>query len=89
MGAPFQRLLYPLPLAAVGALIDGTGPDHTVVVRSTLPMSGPDALAALRGERADAPSIVTNPEFMREGSALRDFEKPGRVVAGNLDSPPS
>ena len=71
-------------LAAVGALIDRTGPDHTVVVRSTLPMSGPDALAALRGERPDAPSIVTNPEFMREGSALRDFEKPGRVVVGWL-----
>ena len=46
-------------LAAVGALLDGTGPDHTVIVRSTLPMAGPDALAALRGERSDAPSIVT------------------------------
>jgi UDPglucose 6-dehydrogenase len=71
-------------LAAVGALLDGTGPDHTVIVRSTLPMAGPGALAALRGERSDAPSIVTNPEFMREGSALRDFEKPGRVVVGWL-----
>jgi UDPglucose 6-dehydrogenase len=71
-------------LAAVGALIEATGPDHTVVVRSTLPMSGPDALATVRGERPNAPSIVTNPEFMREGSALRDFEKPGRVVVGWL-----
>ena len=71
-------------LAAVGGLIDACGPEHTVVVRSTLPMAGPDALAALRGDGAGSPSIVTNPEFMREGSALRDFEKPGRVVVGWL-----
>ena len=64
-----------------------TGPGR--ITRSSCarpcPWPGPDALAALRGERSDAPSIVTNPEFMREGSALRDFEKPGRVVVGWLD----
>ena len=72
-------------LAAVGSLLERTGRDHTIVLRSTLPMSGPDALAALRGDRPDAPAIVTNPEFMREGAALRDFEKPGRVIAGWLE----
>jgi UDPglucose 6-dehydrogenase len=69
---------------AVGALLDVTGPDHVIVVRSTLPMSGPDALLRLRARQGSA-SIVTNPEFMREGSALRDFEKPGRIVAGWLE----
>jgi UDPglucose 6-dehydrogenase len=72
-------------LAAVAGVIDATGPDHTVVVRSTLPLAGPGALRALRGEKSGAPAIVTNPEFMREGSALRDFEKPGRIVAGWLE----
>lgn len=69
----------------VGGLLDATGPDHTIVVRSTLPMSGPTELIQLRGARGGAASIVTNPEFMREGSALRDFEKPGRIVAGWLE----
>lgn len=69
--------------AAVRALLDQTGPEHTIVIRSTMPVSGPAALAALRGGRPTA--IVTNPEFMREGSALRDFEKPDRIVVGWLE----
>jgi UDPglucose 6-dehydrogenase len=72
-------------LAAVKSLIEATGPEHTIVVRSTLPLAGPGALRALRGHAPGTPAIVTNPEFMREGSALRDFEKPGRVVAGWLE----
>jgi nucleotide sugar dehydrogenase len=69
---------------AVGQLLAITGAEHTIVVRSTLPLSGPAALDRLRGDRADAPAIVTNPEFMREGSALRDFARPGRIVTGWL-----
>lgn len=80
--------------AAVRDLLRRVGPDHVVVVRSTLPMAGPAALLAVRGgaEAAEGPgggasgaAIVTNPEFMREGSALRDFERPGRIVAGWLE----
>jgi UDPglucose 6-dehydrogenase len=70
---------------AVGDLLDATGPDHAIVVRSTLPMSGPADLIALRNARRGEAAIVTNPEFMREGSALRDFEKPGRIIAGWLE----
>ena len=69
----------------VGALLDATGPDHTIVVRSTLPMSGPAELIELRAARRGEAAIVTTPEFMREGSALRDFDKPGRIVTGWLE----
>ena len=79
----------PLALDHVETVVDGlldvTGPDHTIVIRSTLPMSGPAALLELRARRAGGASIVTNPEFMREGTALRDFEQPGRIVAGWLE----
>jgi UDPglucose 6-dehydrogenase len=34
---------------------------------------------------ADRPSIVTNPEFMREGQAIEDFDRPNRVVTGWLE----
>jgi UDPglucose 6-dehydrogenase len=68
--------------AAVARLLDATDAGHTIVVRSTLPLEGPPALAALRGGRSDRAALVTNPEFMREGSALRDFEQPGRLVTG-------
>jgi UDPglucose 6-dehydrogenase len=72
--------------AAVAALLDHADASHTIVVRSTLPLDGPDRLRALRGGRADAAAIVTNPEFMREGAALRDFEQPGRIVAGWVEA---
>jgi UDPglucose 6-dehydrogenase len=70
---------------AVAAVLDAAGPDHVVVVRSTLPLEGPGRLAALVADRDERPSIVTNPEFMREGSALLDFERPSRVITGWLE----
>ena len=69
----------------VASLLERTAEDHTIVVRSTLPIDGPTRLLALRGGRADAPSIVTNPEFMREGSALADFDRPDRLIVGWLE----
>ncbi len=72
--------------AAVQRLLDATDAGHTIVVRSTLPLEGPPALAALRGGRTDQAALVTNPEFMREGSALRDFEQPGRLVTGYVEA---
>ncbi|HET7473052.1 MAG TPA: UDP-glucose/GDP-mannose dehydrogenase family protein [Candidatus Limnocylindrales bacterium] len=73
--------------AVVRGLLAATDASHTIVVRSTLPVDGPARLRALRGEDAGAAraAIVTNPEFMREGTALRDFERPDRLVVGWLD----
>jgi UDPglucose 6-dehydrogenase len=70
---------------AIERLLDRTGSDHTVVVRSTLPLDGPGRIAALTTGRANRSAIVTNPEFMREGQALEDFDRPNRVVTGWLE----
>jgi UDPglucose 6-dehydrogenase len=70
--------------AAVAGLLTSVGTDHIIAVRSTLPIDGPDRLAALVGSSDDRPAIVTNPEFMREGSALADFRHPDRVIVGWL-----
>ncbi|MBI3747949.1 MAG: UDP-glucose/GDP-mannose dehydrogenase family protein [Chloroflexi bacterium] len=71
----------------VGRLLADAGTGHVIVVRSTLPLDGPGRLAAVAAAagRADRPSIVTNPEFMREGQALEDFDRPNRVVTGWLE----
>ena len=69
----------------VASLLERTAADHTIVVRSTLPIDGPARLLALRTGRARAPSMVTNPEFMREGSALADFDRPDRLIVGWLE----
>lgn len=70
--------------AVVGDLLAAVAADHVIVVRSTLPLDGPDRLHRRAGVRPGGPFVVTNPEFMREGNALEDFRRPSRVVVGWL-----
>jgi len=72
---------------AVTRLLATAASDHVIVIRSTLPLDGPGRLArvAAAAGRAERPAIVTNPEFMREGQALEDFDRPNRVVTGWLE----
>lgn len=58
----------------------------TVVVRSTVfPGTCDEVLAPLttRGARV---AIVSNPEFLREGSAVKDFMQPSLLVVGSHDA---
>lgn len=71
--------------AAVATLLAATDTDHTIVVRSTLPLQGPDRLLQIATRHPVRAAITTNPEFMREGQALHDFAHPNRVVAGWLE----
>ena len=59
-----------------------------VVVRSTLPMGATPRLAEWLG-RASLEGVVTNPEFLAQGSAIRDFTAPTRIVIGTVDGEPS
>ncbi len=70
---------------AVVRLLGVTGPEHTIVVRSTLPLDGPARLRRAAGARGRGAAITTNPEFLREGSAIKDFDAPSRVVVGWLE----
>jgi len=58
--------------------------DVPVAVRSTLPLGTTPRLARWLG-RPDAQRIVTNPEFLRQGTAVADFMKPTRIVIGTVD----
>ena len=65
----------------IAAALDG----YTVVVtKSTVPVgTGREVEKIIRGLNADADfDVVSNPEFLREGSAIGDFLRPDRVVIG-------
>jgi UDPglucose 6-dehydrogenase len=76
-------------LSAVESVVEETRellPAGCVVVnKSTVPVGTADRTAELLG-RPDV-AVVSNPEFLREGSAVRDFLHPDRVVVGTNASP--
>lgn len=55
-------------------------PGAIVVNKSTVPVG-----TALAVERITGATVVSNPEFLREGSAVRDSLRPDRVVVGADD----
>ncbi len=56
-------------------------PESIVVNKSTVPVGSTRVVERALG-RSDV-FVVSNPEFLREGSAVNDFMKPDRVVIGS------
>jgi UDPglucose 6-dehydrogenase len=65
----------------IAAALDGF---TLVITKSTVPVgTGDEVERIIRQARPDADfAVVANPEFLREGAAIRDFKHPDRIVVG-------
>jgi UDPglucose 6-dehydrogenase len=70
---------------SIGAALHGP---HIIVTKSTVPVGSGNWLEATigaalsEGVDTDVLKVVSNPEFLREGSAVSDFLHPDRIVVG-------
>jgi UDPglucose 6-dehydrogenase len=94
VGTPQQAGTDAADLSYVNAAVDGLiphlAPGSVVVGKSTVPVGTATRLAALLAERAPEASLAWNPEFLREGFAVKDTLQPDRLVygvAGGADDP--
>jgi|HubBroStandDraft_6_1064221.scaffolds.fasta_scaffold118255_2 UDPglucose 6-dehydrogenase len=73
-------------LSAVHAVVDAitASEGHALVMKSTVPCGTGAAIRRVFGEQGKGGlSYVSCPEFLKEGSAVRDFLHPDRVVVGD------
>ncbi len=82
--------------ARLGAALRGETRPYTVIVRSTVPPGTIEEVIVPTLEResrrlvgADGLAVLAVPEFLREGSAIADFDDPSFIIAGGPSPAPA
>src|SRR6201747_759433 len=72
-------------LSAVHAVVDSmpASDHHALVMKSTVPVGTGETIQRAFAEQGKGFRYVSCPEFLKEGSAIKDFLEPDRVVVGD------
>jgi UDPglucose 6-dehydrogenase len=73
--------------AASEEIADSIVKPTVIITKSTVPVGTGDEVELILAKKQprDRFSVVSNPEFLREGAAIRDFKRPDRIVIGTED----
>jgi UDPglucose 6-dehydrogenase len=74
--------------AAAGEIANALSKFTVIVTKSTVPVGTSDEVERIIREKNPGAefAMVSNPEFLREGAAIRDFKHPDRIVIGTDDA---
>jgi UDPglucose 6-dehydrogenase len=71
--------------AAVAQIGEHAADGSVLAIKSTVPPGTTGAITVPRAPNRGRIPVVSCPEFLREGDALKDFRAPARVVIGGID----
>lgn len=73
--------------AASEEIADSITKRTVIITKSTVPVGTGDEVELIMEKKQprDRFSVASNPEFLREGAAIRDFKRPDRIVIGTED----
>ncbi len=69
----------------IAAAVRAAGREHGVVLRRTVPPGTLERCAALFAAEDAGVRLAFNPEFLREGSAIHDYDTPAYTIIGTRD----
>lgn len=70
-------------------ILENAVSDTIIVEKSTLPVRTASAMERILHAKPNGPrfDVISNPEFLAEGTAIRDLENPDRVLVGSRETP--